>query len=185
MSLAEKKQALKIKLQVAEESKKLKDWWLPNMLALREANIHFDIAYFECAESPVYEQWQKEVQENWQQYGINPEHLKNSKEYYIHDKTISRYVNTNPLRYVPEIPQLDLYDELPSVVLNKLLANVPEQKFYFFFTRYAPVLILDSISLLTDTMNECIPDLEDVCIISTDLSLFIYKTLENDWYSNR
>jgi hypothetical protein len=184
MSLAEKKQALQIKLRVAEESKKFKDWWLPNFLPLQKANIHYEIEYFQCVESPFYERWLIEVEENWQPYGITAENIKNRKDHYIHDQTFQRYTNTNPLRYVPDIPKLDMYDESATTVLNKLLANIPEQKFYFFFTRYEPVLILDRSSLLTGTINECTPDYEDVCFISTDLSLFIYKTLENDWYSN-
>lgn len=183
-NLLAKRSTLQNQLKIKEQVSVYIVPWLPSYRLILDHNVSAQIEYLNCVSSSVHDLWKDALkQEPLSSFEFSPEHIKKDMYLYIHEKLAEKFPGIYPLRYMPDLPyKINYHESSPEVILPKAMRSlgISNQPVYFFHNRFSPVLRMmsnDVVELSTLLME--IP--EDTCILSTDFSWLIFRSLENEW----
>lgn len=183
-NLSAKRSTLQNQLKIKEQVSVYLAPWLPSYQYILEHNLSCQIEYLNCVSSSVYDFWKDALhQEPLAAFNFSPDHIRKDMYLYIHEKLAEKFPGIYPLRYMPDLPyKINYHESNPEVILPKAMRSlgISNQPVYFFYNRFSPVLRMmsnDVVELSALLME--IP--EDTCILATDFSWLIFRSLENEW----
>ncbi len=185
----QKKTLLKVRLAIKEKSAQLVAYWYPILEVINQEGVPWKLEYLDCVTGPAFEFWQEELKKSpWNKYDLSPEVVQEREDLYFHDKVLSTYPGTLPLRYLPELSnQFNQPQDPIRITLEKCITalKLPEQPVYFFLSRFSPVLVLPLSDLLRLANDAVLPLFEDVCITSNHTDWLIFRSMEDEWRFGR
>lgn len=100
------------------------------------------------------------------------------------EKLLDLYPNTNPIRYVPNLPVVAKYESDNSKVLKSLIKNnlLTDQHVYLYYFQYAFLLKINLSALAEKAIEELFNFfLGDAVIFPEDYRWIIAHSLEEEW----
>jgi hypothetical protein len=180
----QKKQLLKAKLAVEEESRQLADWWLPAIQTLQAEQVEWSLQYLAFARGDKYSFWLEELQtQPWKAFSFNDAAILDQDHPYIHNRIFIDYPSVHPLRYLPELAHNadPAYTASQAMQWASGFIYTEEQPVYLFFARFPPVIILSLSSVIRLADSELLLPGEDVCITPMNFDWLIFRSLEDQW----
>lgn len=187
-SSEQKKQALRNKLTVEQQSTFLITWWLEIANSIKNAGAKWSLAYLEVVNQDQHDYWvEKLTQDPWTSFSFPADVICNGDSYWVHEMLYSRYPSSLPLRYLPSIEifkskEVDTSRILKTIIDQNGLSN---QVIFLLYVRMSPVIKMDLYDILTLDAAAILPELEDAAIIALDGSWLIFKSLEQEWLFGR
>lgn len=179
-----KKQQLKDKLAVDQQSSFLATWWIEIANSIKETKIEWSLEYLEVVNQNQYYFWMGILkQEPWIGFSFPDTVIHKGDRYWVHELFYSNYPSSLPLRYLPRLEKWLTNRSDNGATFKEILAklNLSNQTIYLFFVRMSPVIKMDLFDLALIASNDILPDHEDMAIMAIDGSWLIFKSLEQEW----
>ena len=184
-TLIEKKKQLRLKLAVRDFIHLHVIEWLPVMDHFKQKELPFLINHLACINEYELPYWKVELEKGkLASYKFDIAKLLISDEDPIHEKVLRNFPNTNPLRYVPDLPlkSSNSVNWKAELTLAADELAIESAEVIFFYLRYSPVLTINMEALLSIDEDPLGGMSEDMVICTSDYSRMICRTLEDDWY---
>jgi|GEM_PF-5602977 len=182
--LENKRYQLQLKLNVAERWKKLEAAWNDYFVKFTDHNIPFRIVYAECVQQEDLPYWKEVVQHKNSSIPFDIDHFILSDHYPIHEKAYKIFGDTNPVRYVPDLPVKAQYEEDANKIIAEAIAelDLTDDTIYYFLSRF-PIALEINLSTVQQFAAQIfdMPIGEDIILVSKDFNWMIFRSLENEW----
>lgn len=179
-----KKQQLKIKLAINEQSSFLATWWFNIAVSIRNSGVEWELAYLDVVTEDHYQFWiEKLVQEPWSKFSFPNSAIVKGENYGVHEMFYLRYPSILPLRYLPSLKIIPVGVSDSTTILNGIFNDngLTNQAVFLFYISMSPVIKMNLFDLYSIASQEILPEHEDVVIMAIDGSWVIYKSLEQEW----
>lgn len=185
--LKEKLRTLQFELQAKEiVERSIGDVWPLLFQHLLEQGVAFNLVYLARVEAAIHPYVVQAVSTSPLAVFPFPVTAVAPGKPFIHDELYERFPPAYPLRYMPDLEgQAVTGRETSAQILRQAgdWLGITDQPVYFLYNRFYPVITMRFEDLLrhAEMLMDGTDLPEDCCIMPTDFSWLIFRSLEEEW----